>query len=198
MPLNTFKIAACPIPGALSSLTMSDPKHLWDTSYVATVPPMKVLPAFSISALLLSPFISSLLVDAQETRSIKVYKPGKHILSPELLPIDFSSFVDPACQGKLSDNAQFAMIVDPMGQPRNIIATRPGTSGLAPLAAEMQRIASRWDKKARLQSPSQSRLTFTSKVAFPPCRARMLDSLRWRNRHCRSGSVLHPTSNPKV
>lgn len=98
---------------------------------------MRVLTAFSISALLFSPFIFSLLVNAQETRSIKVYKPGKHILSPELLPTDFSSFVDPACQGKLSDDAQFAMIVDPMGQPRNIIPTRLGTSGLAPLAAEI-------------------------------------------------------------
>lgn len=71
------------------------------------------------------------------SETIKVYKPGRHVTMPELMPIDFSTSADPSCQGQLSGQAQFAVIVDPDGVPRNIFASRPIGNSLDTLAAEI-------------------------------------------------------------
>jgi TonB family protein len=99
----------------------------------------KPLDAFALLCLLLSTSLcAQVSQESQDTsRPIKIYKPGKHIFSPELLAGDFSSLIDPTCQGTVADDAQYAMIIDPMGQPRNIIATGPAKGGLASLAAEI-------------------------------------------------------------
>jgi TonB family protein len=56
---------------------------------------------------------------------VKVYRVGKDVTAPELLPSDFSSAIANGCGESSSETIELSMIVDASGTPRNIAFIRP-------------------------------------------------------------------------
>lgn len=67
-------------------------------------------------------------------RPIKVLQPGKHVSMPELLPIDLSSAIETNCNGKISGDVLIATVVDPSGNPNDILVIRPAGANLDRMA----------------------------------------------------------------
>jgi TonB family protein len=75
--------------------------------------------------------------ESADSKTIKIYKLSKHVTAPELMPIDFTTSTENDCQSPLKGDVEFAEIVDPSGNPRNVFATRPAGNELDQLAAEI-------------------------------------------------------------
>jgi TonB family protein len=52
--------------------------------------------------------------------SVKVYVPGKHVTTPELLPADYSHALVDKCELNLTGEAEYSLIVDAEGIPRDV------------------------------------------------------------------------------
>src|ERR1035437_8111325 len=62
---------------------------------------------------------------AQPSGRVPVYRAGKDVTAPELIPIDFSNAITNDCLKMVSGDAELSFIVDASGHPRNIAFVRP-------------------------------------------------------------------------
>ena len=85
----------------------------------------------------LSPCTPAWAKEPAGSKTVKVYKAGKYVIPPELLPVHFTTSADPACQSPLNGEAQFAEIVDPTGTPLSIFSTRPTGNSMDQLAVQI-------------------------------------------------------------
>lgn len=68
---------------------------------------------------------------------IKVFKAGKQVSAPELIPMDLSASIVSACHDPISGDVDVAIIVDPEGNPNDILLNGPSGNTLDLLAVEM-------------------------------------------------------------
>ena len=76
----------------------------------------------------------SLIPSRVVAESAKLFAVGKDVISPELLPVTFSTDAEQDCKGSLHGTVQLSLIVDKKGHPRNIMFTKP-------LATDLDRLA---------------------------------------------------------
>jgi TonB family protein len=71
-----------------------------------------------------SPLLPDSLSDVQSA-PVKVYTVGPGVTAPELLPLDLSPFPTEKCRNKVDGKVVFSLLVDEIGQPRNIMFLHP-------------------------------------------------------------------------
>jgi hypothetical protein len=73
----------------------------------------------------------------ETTHSVKVYKVGADVTTPQILPIDLSSNMRGNCIKKESGNVQLSLVVDETGKPRNVFFVRALAQDLDKLALQV-------------------------------------------------------------